>query len=83
MDEEFPISQKKIKEEIEDIVNGYDYPITLEKGAVLSMMYDLVKVFQKIIDERVNKLVVGKDVNNFVKNVDVLEELQEIKVMLK
>ena len=49
MDEEF-----SIKEEIEDILNDYDYPITLEKDAVRSMMYDLMKVVHERLDSLIN-----------------------------
>ena len=73
--------EMNLKEEIFLKLNPYSPPENEKWG--IHMTQEVIEIFGKRIDSRINKLVIGKGIVEFKDNLDVLEELQEIKEMLK
>ena len=72
-----------LREEINNEIDLATRDKRISPSNYTQLTNEILKLFEKRIDSRINKLVIGKGIVEFKDNIDVLEELQEIKEMLK
>ena len=63
---------------------AYNDKITISDLTIIADYHKcLINVLRKKIDERINLITIGTTVKEFTKNADIIQELSNIKELLK